>query len=163
MMPPTRTSDTARPVCRASTLSAAANRYCCTQAAAAPITKVAAQNPAKLPAVVARAATSAPAALTAAPITKPARRPTRRMSSATGTAAQARPTTSAVMGSVASNGDGASDCPMMPPASVTNGPAEAASACAALRMATVRHDSVRTAGCGTLEGYRAFAVIIRRS
>jgi hypothetical protein len=55
----------------------------------------------------------------------------RRMSIEVGTAAHASPITSAVIGSVASIGDGASDSPMMPPASTTSGPAEAARACAA--------------------------------
>ena len=70
----------------------------------------------------------------------PARRPMRRISNATGTADIATPMTSAVIGSVASSGDGASVCPTMPPASVTSGPPDAASACAAASTATLRQE-----------------------
>ena len=73
---------------------------------------------------------------------KPARRPIRRINNAAGTADIAMPMTSAVIGNVASSGDGASLCPTMPPASVTSGPPDAASACAAASTATLRQDGI---------------------
>jgi hypothetical protein len=67
------------------------------------------------------------------------------MSSAAGTAVAAMPTMSPAIGRVAKSGVGASDLPTIPPARVTNGPADAANACAVPRMATLRQESVSAA------------------